>query len=628
MFLAQSRFALGLASALAAMLLAASNATAQLKIAYAPQGEASNLQMIALRPNTVQPVFIRYFNPGPGSRKNVKVTLEQFDGDKWKEIAKTTILKVGVKEEAPVKFDGIPTPKAPAPWPSLAGPPFMLRFSVDDGTGKEVKTEVAVKLQEPREYVKVREARYDPERRRLSFKLSSNEPLDPPCPVELTLLPSAIPGLLPNSAGTFKQKLSKENQVVELSADNVEFEGGVPPQNGRVYLNVDGFERAFLYKCAFADGSLTPLKDEMRARIVAPRYSKPQAKIPVTIEVDVRGQSDGDDDPLQRSYIDLRFDRSGQGNYEKTPGSPYRGLRDQSVEYMAEGDALVFKTKVKDRVVELDTEGINGKRTLKVRVLSKPDVPAPIADEQDSTVEKVSLFSAGDSNRFAPLVFDRTNDSVLAELILDSTPAEDLRLSNVPAKTKPEEKISPRLQVKPRLRGVQAPIEKVYFFFGEADKEHKIPEKAAKFEAFLDKDKFYVLKEDMVVPAEHRGKLFVSAQVETATGVLMSKKEPTTVRSADAKDGDADVLTTISGKVARGELVQKDVTVFLSKAKPEKGDVPKQAKSNEEGKYSFADVKPGDYIVSARKLDTVAREVISIAPGTEKLEVNLKLTVR
>lgn len=630
MILANSRW---LAAGAAALLLALP-VQAQLKIAYDPSSEPANLQVIALRPNAVQPIYLSYYNPGPGARKNVKITVEQVGVDgKVKPLTTTVVPKVDVKKYSPVAFS-LPTPKDPAaPWPKLDGPPFLLRFLVDDGTTPEpVKIDVPVKLQDPREYVKVREARYDPERRRLSFKLSSDEPLDPPCPVELVLQPSVIPGLVVNKAGTFKQRLSKENQEVELSADNVQFEGGVPPQNGRISLNVDGFERAFLYKCAFADGALTALKDNTRARLVAARYSLPSGKIPVVIEVDARSQAEGDEDAIQRSFVELKFDRAGQGNYERTPGSPYRGLRDQAVEYKADGDALVFRTKVRDRVVELDAEGINGKRTLQVRLLDAKQRVVPIANEQDARDEKVALFNAGPENRFAPLTFDKINDAVVAELILDATPAEGLKIVNVPAKARPEDKLIPRLLFTPRLRGTQAPVENVVFFLGEADKDHKIPEKLVKIEAIYDKKlDAFVPKEEIIVPAEHRGKLFVSAQVETATGVFMSGKQSLVIVSKDLKDDAAlpDVLTTISGTVMRGGLAQPNVTVFLVKQKPEKTDEAKQAKTTPEGKYEFTDVPPGNYVVSARRLDTGARLPITVPKNKDKMGgVDLSLKVQ
>jgi hypothetical protein len=615
-----------------AVLLAGQPAAAQLKIAYDKDGDKNDLQRIALRPNVEQKIYLFYANTVlGGARTNVQVTLQQVTAvgakEVVKEIAKTIIPKVDAKKTVPVSFP-LPAPKDPAaPWPKLDGPPFALRFLLLDGTTKNpVQFDVPIRIQEPRETVKVRNANYNPNTRELTFKLGTKELFDPPCPVELVLHPSAIPGLIPNMAGTFKQTLSKESQEVELSASNVMFEGGVPPQNGRVSITVDGFERAFLFKCAFAQGLLTPLSDATRVRLVAPRFALPAPKLPVTIEIDSKSQEQSDEDALQTTRVEVRFDRAGGGTYQEVVGSPFFGLREQTVEYKADGEALVFKTKVKDRVIELNTDAINGKRQLQVRLFNSKRLGVTIANEQDITEEKVALFSQGPENKFAPLTFDRTNNAVTAELILDATAAEDLRIVGLPARAKPEERLKPRLTFKSRTT-VQAPAEKIAFFFGEAGPDHKLPEKANKFDAVLDKDGAYVPKDEMLVPADKLGKLFVSAQVETATGKLMTAKQSLTI-ATKTDNGGANVLTTITGVLKRGELAQPEVVVVLSKAKPEKDDVPKQAKTKSDGKFEFVDIEPGRYVLAAKRLDTRAVLPITVEKNQEKMSVELKLLAK
>ncbi len=633
MILAHSRW---LAAGMS-LLFAASPSLAQLKIADDPKGVPANLQFIALRPNAIQPIYFSYHMAANGLPRKIRISLEQIvPGQKAKEIA-TAEVTIKSKMNVPIAFKGIPAPKEGGKeggkgdpvWPSLGKPPFAFRFTVVDGD-EVTKLDVPVKLQEPREYVRVREAQYDPAKRRLSFKLSSTQPLDPPCPVELELHPSAIPGLIPSTAGTLKQKLSKDNPEVELSAENIEFERGVPPENGRIYLNVDGFERAFAFKCAFAAGALTPLKDESRVRLVAARYSPSQSKIPVTIEVDVKSQEEGDEDSMQRSRVEVSFDRGGQGSFEKAIGSPFPGLRDQSVEYKSDDEAIVFKTKVKDRVFEIDAEGINGSRLLKVRLLSSKLGVIAVADEQDSREEKVSFFIPGKEGKFAPLTFNNTTKEVIASLIFDSTPAEALKILSVPARTAQEAKLTPRLKVTARAPGKQAPIKKVYFFFGEADENHKVSDKSVKIEAVWDaKQEAYVPKEEMIAP-EQKGKTHVSALVETATGALMSTKQPLSIVSKDALNAaDPDVLTTITGQILRGDLGQPGVTVVLAKAKPKADEEKKEAKTKDDGTFEFADVEPGNYIITAQRLGAVSRLPLVVPKNKEKIsELKLQLKVK
>ncbi len=374
---------------------------------------------------------------------------------------------------------------------------------------------------------------------------------------------------------------------------------------------------------------MTPLKDEPRARLVAARYSASSPKIPVTLEIDAPGQEEGDADGWQRSLVEVKFDRAGEGAFEKAPGSPFRGLRDQAVEFKGEGDAIVFKTKVKDRVIELDAEGINGGRLLKVRLLSANQSVIRIADEQTSKEERVALFNPGDENKFAPLAFDKTTYEVAAALVFDSTPVEELKIANIPPEVKPATRLEPRLQFKPRPTARQAPIEKVYFFFGQPDKDHKVADSVQKIEGAWDKkEEAYVPKEDMIAPAE-TGRAFVGVVVETATGALASRKQAVIVtNNPGVNPGAANVLTTITGKVIRGDLPQPGAIVTLAKAKSAPGDKKKQIMAKDDGKFEFRDVEPGDYVISSGRNNAFAVEVVTLEKNQEKLDVTLKLLVK
>src|SRR5262249_33597474 len=150
--------------------------------------------------------------------------------------------------------------------------------------------------------------------------------------------------------------------------------------------------------------------------------------------------------------------------------------------------------------------------------------------------------------------------------IVDSSPADGLKIFGISPTARPEDKLSPKLKVNPRVG--KAPIESVAFFFGEADKDHKIPEKSKKFPAVLEKDgKTWAPKDDLIVPPDVLGSQFLSAQVETATGVLMTTKEPIVVRAGGAVGGGGG-LATIAGVLVYGDRKQPGLDVFLAKAKP------------------------------------------------------------
>ena len=242
----------------------------------------------------------------------------------------------------------------------------------------------------------------------------------------------------------------------------------------------------------------------------------------------------------------------------------------------------------------------------------------------------MALFIPGNEGKFAPLTFDKTTKEVIASLIFDSTRAEGLKILSVPPRSSPEAKLTPRLKVTPRTPGKQAPIDKVYFFFGEADSDHKAPEKTAKIDAVWDaKLEAYVPKEDVIVP-EQKGKTHFSAIVETATGIAMSVKQPLSIVSKDALNAaEPDVLTTITGQIVRGDLGQPGVTVILAKAKPKADDEAKKTKTKDDGTYEFTDVEPGKYVITARRLDTSSFTTLDVPKNKEKIAgVKLDLKIK
>ena len=109
----------------------------------------------------------------------------------------------------------------------------------------------------------------------------------------------------------------------------------------------------------------------------------------------------------------------------------------------------------------------------------------------------------------------------------------------------------------------------------------------------------------------------------------MSKKQELTVIAKNTgQAGGPDVLTTIIGVVKRGARPQPDLAVVLAKAKPNKDDVPKQTKTNGDGKFEFTDVEPGDYVVSAQHLGTFGRQTLKINKNQEKASADLDLKTK
>src|SRR5436305_14415148 len=92
----------GLATLMA--LACAGPARAQLMVSYDRAQEPTKLQILALRPNIAQPLFFHFQNPGPGTRRNIKITLEHHDAQGiTREIGVVAIDSAAAKKSAPLK---------------------------------------------------------------------------------------------------------------------------------------------------------------------------------------------------------------------------------------------------------------------------------------------------------------------------------------------------------------------------------------------------------------------------------------------------------------------------------------------------------------------------------------------
>ncbi len=92
---------------------------------------------------------------------------------------------------------------------------------------------------------------------------------------------------------------------------------------------------------------------------------------------------------------------------------------------------------------------------------------------------------------------------------------------------------------------------------------------------------------------------------------------------ADAQD------TAISGQVMRGDRVQPDIKVVLTKLKPNPGDKAKESKTNKDGAFEFVGVEPGEYVVTAERFESIASMRLVVPKSKAKIaEVKLVLKVK
>lgn len=613
-------------------------------VSYEPRGIPKKLQSIALRPNgnLVQPVYIHLKNPGLLPRRDVQVTLIGDTGQIIKEYGRAIAPLVPAGETVLVKFDKVEVkaePKKDIPgWPLVEGPPFPLEIRLEEkGNNKGEITKIALPatIMEPSQYISVEEKQYDSANRKLLIRLKLIQDMDKPVPVQLVLPPSAMPTLKPVKAGAFEQELSRENPEVVLTAENIQFDG-LPPANGLVYINADGYARAFMFRANFAigGGGVTELKNldtnKARARILLPRYLQPKAKLEVPIEVDnftVQLAEAGKPAPLL--WVEFGFDRAGIGEYIV---KNFPGVRDQKVWVLpSEDGALQFKAKVEDRKIEIPTRGIYGRRSFRVRILDNLKNVQSLADEKS---EGLILYDKGPGNPFAPLGVEgnKNVEAVVAEVVIDDSPVEDVALFGVPVKTLPGTPIRPRVVSK--IPGPnQAPVDRVEFFFGEPEVENKLPEKIKTTLGVWDeKINSWVAREEMIIPSTARDRMAITAAFTTASGIVTTLTRGIIVEDPDAlvkkKEEKKKVKTVLTGQVVRGSLSQIGVAVVLT---DEKGKEKAAAKSDKSGKWVIRDVEPGKYTLTAAQpaLNHIAVIPIEVKEGVEEMKnLDLKLKVK
>jgi hypothetical protein len=269
----------------------------------------------------------------------------------------------------------------------------------------------------------------------------------------------------------------------------------------------------------------------------------------------------------------------------------------------------------RDWKVALDVRGISGKRLLRVQVLDRKEDPLDLADEQTEKDEAVYLFSRDPKrNPHAPLLYDKNDKAVYAEIIVDKTAPEGLQLVDLPKKAAPGDKVKLLAKVNERDNAEQAPISKVEFFLGDSPKEPPIP-------AVFDRQNQH-WQADITVP-DIKEKLSVTVRATTAAG--LSAKDEGMIALGAASEGNLE-KSKITGVVKRDDRIQPDRPVTLTGAG--KAKVSMSTKTNDQGVYLFQNVPAGKYQVMASvpgySKGTAAAVVSKDTGETIKADINLK----
>src|SRR5262249_12161736 len=153
----------------------------------------------------------------------------------------------------------------------------------------------------------------------------------------------------------FRGILPANGNELTLYATNIQLQEGSPEQ-GFVYLTIDGQPRAFIFRTTFArQGAPTfPQEDDRPAiRLVASKYARSTAGYPVRIEVD---------NPPPNASLVLRLGRTDGGVFQADVVQNRPGARDRFLGFSppSSDGAVVFQASVQDWNVPLDVSGLRG----------------------------------------------------------------------------------------------------------------------------------------------------------------------------------------------------------------------------------------------------------------------------
>ena len=170
-------------------------------------------------------------------------------------------------------------------------------------------------------------------------------------------LPSCIPGFISAKDGSFSGILPTDGTELILYANGIRLDEGSSPE-GHFHLNVDGLDRAYIFKCTFArqGGPTTPREDTRPAiRLKADLVSRPVAKYPVRMEVD---------NPPTGSNLELMLSRVAGGAFETDLIQKYPKPRLYHLGFSPENldGSLQFDASIQDVTLSLNASGVEGAR--------------------------------------------------------------------------------------------------------------------------------------------------------------------------------------------------------------------------------------------------------------------------
>jgi hypothetical protein len=500
------------------------------------------------------------------------------------------------KQQKPVVFAG----KAPdKELPELRGPLQVRLLDPDSKDAVLDKRELTAVVEVPKDYVRVTSVFYDAEsnkKNKLSVRLKATTPLSgPPCRARLVLSPERIPGFKQAERGTFEGTVPASGEgELELFAEELQFADDRSDDNGIIALDIDGYSRAYQFSVTFAGrGKATPR--ELAApdlRVLAPRFVQPNKPCPIAIEVD---------NAPRGTQVEIALDRTGKGDFELQPRLV--GDRRQRIGFSPYGPdgGLSFENNLTDWTLDLNTEGIKGRRDVRARLF--------INDEPKSPVTR-------------PIIIDPTEpDLARFAKINEATVPE--QVGQRPVEVKRADSLDVRLLADDPESGVRD----VVVFFGRP-MDGKPPASTQPVKA-QESGTAGSWQAELFVPEDMKGVVPVTLLATNNVGlskfatVLVKIMEPTKP-SANGSDKPKQAKPSIAGIVVLGELRQPGITVTLLDEMGKK--VLKTTTTDDEGNFLFKDLAPGNYQVTSKKTPRSAKKEVQLEEG-QKAKIKLELAL-
>lgn len=564
------------------------------------------LDSVRLRPGKVQQTFHLFvYNPGSEARKVIVQLLKDEEVLKGGEVALIVAAKESVrvplgtptapapKPATPPAKEGAPTGKDGAPPASEALPPFKGKLEVrlldgDDKTLVLAKQPIKVDIAHPREYVTVRNIKFDPAAQRNLFKNQLSVTLEPlvnlPGPdisAELILPPDRIPALLTIKDGMFKGTLPPvvaPPAKLTLFAKELQLSAEVEPE-GYFYIHVDGYQRCFIYRTFFANQGdpLTPKSFfQPEVRFSTKAYELSSSKFSITAEVN---------NAPENTSLKVTLGRIEAGKFIADVTETFATPKNQQIGFALDSSgAMVFEARIEDWQVALDTSKIRGTRKI-------------MADLLD---EFGKVIAHGEQT-----------------LTLDDTPPENVQFVKYPAKAQKGTKVLLRAIGNDPESGIKEAV-----FFAGTPENDKVPAKIELIQAVPAGKNGAAWEAQFPLP-EKKG-------VTPITVAMTNKVGLTRFDTVNIELMDTDPATTgpgsIKGKVLFGELSQQNLPVYLY---DEKGKPLDETKTKPDGTFLFANLKPGNYILyslnKGAKRDGSAKVPVK---ANQTAEVTIKLQLK